>query len=71
MPISSESARKKLWEKYHRLRSSDIIETWTKFYDDEDYDVLVAQMTTDQLLEDLVKLHCTTDTSRHHKKKVV
>ena len=71
MPITSAIARQKLWEKYHRLRTSSVMEIWSKFYDDmgieDHYDVLVAQMTTDQLVEDLLKFYCATDTSKQAK----
>jgi hypothetical protein len=67
MPIASAAARQELWGKYHSLRTSSVVEVWNKFYDDvgmEDCEVLVAQMTTDQLFNDLLKFHCTTDTGK-------
>ena len=65
MPIKSSSARTAIWEAYHQLCSSALVEVWTKCYEDmqiEDYDVMVSQMTNDQLFNDLLKFHCPTDT---------
>lgn len=71
MPIKSALARQKLWEKYHHLCTSSVIKIWSQFYDDmcieDHYDVLVAQMTTDQLVEDMLKFYCETDTSEQAK----
>ena len=67
MPINSAAVRVGMWEKYHKLRSSTLVDVWDKFYEDmymemADRDILVSQMTNDKLFNDLLKFHCPTDT---------
>ena len=74
MPLSSAGARSDLWKKYHKIRSTELCDTWDKFLKDLSIEdgigtsiyTLLTQMINDKMFEELVVHYTSTHTDVAH-----